>query len=319
MKNPFHALNTFSATLIERADTWLVRVDTGRRPTSGVVYAVDAERALVVTAAHTLPSREGLSVARGKGAGTPATLLGYDPRTDLALLSTAPEGLTAAPFADSDTARVGHMVLTLGRPGAAVRATLGLVSAVGDAWQTGFGGDVARFFDIDGRLPEGFSGGALLDVDGRVLGVNTHALVRGGTTLPTETVRRVCDAIAVKGHVPQGHLGLGTQPAHLPPDAAEIAGQKGGLVVIHVEPEGPAARAGLGLGDVLLGLDGRAVEHHTALIAARDFAAGRTVTARVLRAGEVREVPFEVGERAPDPPGGGHGRCCGGRRGGFCR
>ena len=317
-KNPFAALNTHLAKLVAGAESWLVRVESGRRRTTGVVYAVKDGEALIVTAAHILAGDDTVQVATGEGPGRPARLSGWDPRTDLALLRADAGDWTPAPFASSDGGEAGHMVLTLGRPGRRVRATLGLVSAVGGPWQTGHGADIARLLDIDGRLPEGFSGGVLVDADGQVLGVNTHALIRGGTTLPTETVRRVIDLLAARGHMPRGHLGLGSQPARLPADLAAGEGQATGLVVVNVEPDGPAARSGVMLGDVLLALGARRVTDHGALVAARDALAGQRTSGRILRAGAVVTVDLEVAERegpGPEIPG---GRCGGGWGRGRC-
>lgn len=317
-KNPFVALNLHLAKLVAGAESWLVRVESGRRRTTGVVYAVKEGEALIVTAAHILAGDDTLQVAVGDAPARPARLAGWDPRTDLALLRADAGDLTAAPFASSEAVEAGHMVLTLGRPGRRVRATLGLVSAVGGPWQTGHGADIARFLDIDGRLPEGFSGGVLVDAEGQVLGVNTHALIRGGTTLPTETVRRVVDLLAARGHMPRGHLGLGSQPAMLPAEVAAAEGQPTGLVVVNVEPEGPAARSGIVLGDVLLALGERRVPDHGALVAARDALAGQRAPARILRAGQPVTLDFEIAERDGSGPELSGGRCGGGWRRGRC-
>jgi len=299
VKSPFANLNTHLAQLVADADRWLVRVEAGRRRTTGVVYRIEGDEALIATVAHVFGGDDALSVAHGDSPGVPARLAGWDPRTDLALLRTEAAGLAAAPFADdTDGLAVGHLALTLGRPGRRLQAMLGLVAGVGGPWQTGHGADVARFIEVDGRLPDGFSGGVLLDLDGRVLGLNTHALVRGGTTLPVETVRRVCELLATRGHMPRGHLGLGTQPVALPPVVVAREGQRVGLVVVSVEPEGPGGRAGVLLGDVLLRLDDRPLGSHGELVAARDALAGRSGALRVLRAGDVTTLDLSVGEKA---------------------
>jgi len=156
---------------------------------------------------------------------------------------------------------------------------------------------------LDLTLYPGFSGGPLVDVQGRVVGINTSGLSRQlELAIPVSTVVRVADELIDKGHVSRGFLGVGLQPARLPEafrrkltGASEI-----GLLVVNVQPDGPAAKAGVLLGDVLVTLDGApvsATEDVQAVVGTRRV--GSTVTATILRAGAPAEVSLTVGERPP--------------------
>lgn len=274
---------------VARAGASVVRVEgRHRRPSSGVVWASDR----VVTSAHGLDG-DTARVGTADGAQE-ARVLAVDEGLDLALLEVT--GLAPAERAPVVPA-TGAWVLTLGRPGARVRASLGIVGDAAGPWRTPRGAKVDAWIDVDGSLPRGFSGGALVDPDGRLIGVNTHGVVRGGTTLPAATVDRFV-AQAASGRAGRGWLGVAVWPVRLAGASAAAAGQAGGLVLLSVEGGGPADQAGLLVGDVLLGLDGEAVAQPQELVAwLADGRAGQAVTARIARAGEVRDVAVSVGRR----------------------
>jgi S1-C subfamily serine protease len=172
-----------------------------------------------------------------------------------------------------------------------------MVRALGDAWRTPFGGSVDRFIDVDGTLPWGFPGGPLVDTSGAILGINSRRLVRGGTTLPTATVRHAVEQIREHGGVRRGYLGLNVHAVSLPAVLAKLSGQTSGLLLTSVEDEGPAAKAGLMLGDVLLSIGGEVLASLEAILGALSQRGGQTVELRYARAGEVRETSVVVGER----------------------
>jgi S1-C subfamily serine protease len=219
-----------------------------------------------------------------------------------------PDGAPATPavLAPADALRVGALVLAIGRPGDAVTASLGAVSAIGGEWRTWQGGRVDRFVRLDLAIYDGFSGGPLVDAAGRVLGLNTSGLTRSApVTIPVSTVDRVADELLSKGHVRRGYAGVAVQPVEiperlvrqhaLPADAA--------LLVVAVEPEGPADRAGVFLGDVLVSLDGAALREPSDLLAGLS---GRTpLQVTLLRGGAPVIVTLTPGER---PSRGGRGR-----------
>lgn len=296
MSEPLQQFSEALAALVERTAPAVVRVDGRRRgAASGVAWSTD----VVVTAHHSLDRDEDVGIGFADGTTATATLAGRDPGTDLAALRVAGGGLEAASWADANGVKVGHLVLAVSRPGRSVQATVGMVSAVADAWRTPSGGKVDRYLQTDLALHPGFSGSALVDPAGRVRGVNTAGLLRGtATAVPAATVRRVVESLLAHGEVRRGYLGIGAQPVPLPADVEQRTGQAAALLVSSVQPDSPAARAGLMLGDVLMALDGHALGHPADLLPLLDEdRIGATVRARLLRAGEVREVEVVLGTR----------------------
>jgi S1-C subfamily serine protease len=191
------------------------------------------------------------------------------------------------------------VVLALGRPGRSVRARFGVVSALGGEVRLPGGGRLERYLESDIDPRRGFSGGPLVGGGGEVLGLNTSGLVRGTlVTLGTATLRRVVEGL-LTGRMKRGYLGIGSLPARLSVTQAAAAGASAGLLVTAVEPGSPADAAGIALGDVILTLDGQAIAGIEDLLGfLSEDRAGRTVTARVLRAGAVQEIALTVGQRS---------------------
>lgn len=274
---------------VAKAGASVVRVEgRHRRPTSGVVWASDR----VVTSAHGI---DGDTVRVGTVDGVQeAKVLAVDEGLDLALLEVA--GLIPATRA-TDGVATGALVLTLGRPGERVRASLGVIGDAAGPWRTPRGAKVDAWIDVDGSLPRGFSGGALVDLDGQVIGVNTQGVVRGGTTIPASTVDAFVARVAA-GRAGRGWLGVAVWPVRLAGPTAAAAGQAGGLVLLSVEAGGPADKAGLLVGDVLLGLDAEPVTQPQELVAwLADGRADLPAGARIVRAGAVHEIALTVGKR----------------------
>lgn len=287
-------LSDLLAAAVERAAPSVVRVDLRCGATSGLVARADG---LVVTAHHAL-DRDEVEVLLHDGRTARGTLRGRDPGTDLALLQLDARDLAEPAWADDAALKVGHLVAPLGRPGRSVRATLGMVSGLGDGYRTLAGGSIDRRIDVDGSLPRGFSGGPLIDARGAVVGVNTAALLRGGTTIPAATVRRVVDALAAHGRIAKGFLGVGAHPVRLPTELAATAKQALGLLLTAVDADSPAAKGGLLLGDIVLSVDGHATERPTDLVALLSTRASVSITVSLVRGGEARTVELVTGERA---------------------
>ena len=290
-------LSAAMAGLVDLAGASVVRVEGRRgRPASGIVWSPDGE---IVTASHVVSREEGLLVGLPGGDKVEAREVGRDPAADLAVLRTSATGLKPPAWLPIEEARVGHLVLALGRPGRTVQATLGVISALGGEWRTPEGSLIERYLQTDVVMYPGFSGGPLVSADGRVIGLNTSGLARGvSLSLPAATLQRVVPMLLAHGHIRRGYLGIGAQPVRLPEDIAGQLGQETGVLLMSVEPGGPAASAGMTLGDTLVGLEGAPIRHMDDLLAALGGdRIGQPLAARILRGGKLQEMRVTAGER----------------------
>src|SRR5262245_21317578 len=289
------ALSNDLAAAVERAARSVVAVHARPRlPSSGVHW----RPGLVVTAEHTVRVEEEIRVSWPDGRSAPAALVGRDPGTDLAVLPVGDGDWPVVELGNSADLKVGNVVLAVGH---GPRASVGVVSAVGGAWRTWRGGEVDRLLRLDLVLYPGFSGGPLVDASGQVAGLVTSGLSRQlELAVPASTVARIVDEVAATGRISRSYAGLGFQPVALPESLRRLApGQADhGLIVVSIEADGPAARAGVMLGDVFVALEGAALRDPadvSALIARRR--AGAAVTASLIRAGALVEVAITLGER----------------------
>lgn len=285
MSSTLLALSNDLAAAVERASSSIVAIDARpRTPSSGIVW----RPGVVVTTDHTTERDEEITLTFSGGKSAVGRLAGRDPSTDLAVIQFEGDASPAV-TADTSTLKVGHLVLAVGR---GISASLGTVSSIGGPWRTWRGGNLDHFVKLDLAIYTGFSGGALVDADGRVVGVNTSGLARGlATAVPVSTVNRVVDELLAKGHVARGYLGVGMHPVRLPEGRA-------GVIVLSVEPDSPAAKAGVFVGDVIVALDGRPVtdtdDVQSALSGAR---IGKLTPAQIVRAGAAIEIGITIGER----------------------
>jgi len=282
------------ADVVEAASRSVVRVD-GRSPVSGSVLSDEGH---IVAVNHTL-DRDELDVGLPDGSAVGARVIGRDPATDLALVQAEATGLTPASWGDLDGARVGEVVVAVYRPGRTARAGFGILAALGDGWRTRFGGKIDRYVEASLPLQPGFSGGLLVSATGKALALSVSGLVRGVPLgIPAATVKRVAQDLLTHGHVRRGYLGVGSYPVALPPALQSSLGQTTALVVVSVQADSPAAKAGVLLGDVVAGVDGHAVSEPADLLRLLDEeSVGREVVLRVVRGGEVRDLRATVGER----------------------
>jgi S1-C subfamily serine protease len=244
---------------------------------------------LVVTADHTVRVDGPVTVTRPDGRVIQATVAGRDPAVDVAVLRVEAPDVPVADMADFGEVRVGNIVLAVGQ---GPRASLGVVSAM-----RGEG----RGLHLDLVLYPGFSGGPLVDVRGRVLGITTSGASRHlQLATPGPVVSRVVDELLRHGRIPRAYLGVGTQPVRLPDTLRQRLGvdQATAVIVVDVQPGSPAAAAGLAMGDVVVALGGTPItdpaDFRTVL---RPERVGETITAAVVRGGEPHDVPVQVGER----------------------
>ncbi len=284
------------AALIERCGPSVVTVDARRgRAATGVAWGDN----VVLTAAHTLEHEDEIKVLAGDSSMA-ASVVGRDPGTDLAVLKVEGLSTPAAARAKSADVRPGQLVLAVGRPGQ-LQVTLGIVSGMSGAYRSWRGSQVERLIETTAELLPGFSGGPLLDAEGRLIGINSWNFGRGlSRALPIETVERVVESLRTHGRIRRAYLGVGTQPVRLADALATQLGQATGLLVVTVEPGGPAANAGFLQGDTIVSIDGGPVRQLDDLFnAVRRLEVGSTHTLRAIRAGEVKDLRVTVTERAP--------------------
>jgi S1-C subfamily serine protease len=289
-------LSNQMADAVERVRPALVLVNgRQRQPASGVVFAPE----YVLTAEHVIEREEDLTIETDDGGTLPAQIAGRDPVSDLAILKVA--GLALDPATPTHApARVGQIVLAVGRPSSnGPMASLGIVSAVGGPLRTSRGAVLEQFIQVDATPYPGFSGGPLIDPTGAVIGVLTTGLINGvPLVVPAAAAWRTAETLAAQGHIKRGYLGISSQPVELP--AAQRGGQaqESGLLVVRVEPDSPAARAGLLLGDILVSVDGKSVADTDDLqVHLSGDRVGATVAVAVIRGGTPQTLSLTIGQR----------------------
>ena len=180
-----------------------------------------------------------------------------------------------------------------------MRASLRIVGALSaDEIRTPGGGRLDRWVETDRQIPRGFGGGPLIDAAGEVIGMASRTLFRGADlTVPTATLRRVVDEILAHGGVRRGYLGVGAYPVALPAPFAQQLGQDSGALVASIEDGGPAAAAGILVGDILVKLGGAAIGGPLDLRTALLDRGGQTVDAELIRAGAAQTIAVTIGSR----------------------
>lgn len=305
MSSALLALSNNLADAVERAGRAVVAVNARRRiPSSGVHW----RSGVIVTADQTVKRDEEITVTLPDNRTVPATLAGRDSSTDLAVLKLQEletsniASLPTAEIGDTSSLKVGHLVLAVARPGeSGLSATMGVVSALSGGWRTWSGGQIDQFVRLDLTLYPGFSGGPLVDASGRVVGINTSGPRHMVLAIPASTVNRVINGLLEKGRIARGYLGLGMQPVHLPDTLKNTLtlNSNGGVIVVNVEPNGPADQAGVLIGDVLLSLDGTPVNDtgDVQKMLGPD-SVGKTISVQIVRGGALAEVAIAVSERS---------------------
>jgi S1-C subfamily serine protease len=305
-----HAVDVVGPSVVKIEITRKVRDGNGNRGRaepekgggSGFVFADDG---LVLTNSHVVADAAVLTVALPDGRRSNADLVGHDPDTDLAVLKISAPELSVARLGDSSRLRPGQLVVAVGNPyGLQHTVTAGVVSALGRSLRSTSGRLIDNVIQTDAALNPGNSGGPLVTTDGDVVGINT-AMIMGGQGLsfavPINSARVVIPALLREGRVRRSYLGIGAQDVpilrrvvryfHLPADT--------GVLVVSVEPDGPAARAGVREGDILVECAGEPVsgadDLHRLLTVER---IGRQLPIGILRGTEQLTIEVEPREAA---------------------
>ncbi len=270
---------------------------------SGVIVRADG---YILTNYHVIDGAEDIKVDLSTHETHSAKVVGSDPPSDLAVLKMNAGGLPVLHLGDSDQVRVGDICLAVGNPLAIGESvTEGIISAKGRSTETG-SGSYQDFLQTDAPINQGNSGGALVNTRAELIGINSQILSSNGGNIgigfaiPSNMARRVMDQLISGGKVQRGMLGVGIQG--MTPALAASMGMKEqhGVLVRSVSPEGPAAKAGVKPGDVILDLDGKPTDDENALrneIAA--MAPGTTVTLTIWRNGSQQQVRATLSELTP--------------------
>jgi S1-C subfamily serine protease len=247
-----------------------------------------------VTASHTIETDGALTVTTPDDRALSAEVAGRDPGLDVAVLRADLGAVATADLAPDAELRVGHLVLAIG---AGPRASAGIVSAV----NTRGGGSAGDTIAVDLTLYPGFSGGPLIDVLGRVVGLVTSGASRHlQGAIRAAAVARLVEQVAQRGRLARAYLGVATQPVALPEALRQRLGveQPTAVIAVNVRPDGPAGAAGLIIGDIVVSIDGQRIAEPEDLVAVlRPERVGQAVAVRIVRGGEPRELMVTIGER----------------------
>ena len=303
MATEWAAISNALAEATEKAARFAVAVHSGARgSTSGVIW----RPGLIVTAEHGVRREEQIQVTLPDGRAASAQVAGRDPSTDLAVLRYDAASAPAAAISSAAEFKAGQLALIVGRTRASGPvAALGIVSLVTGERRLWGGGVISPYVRLDAALQSIAVGGAVVNASGEIVGIATPKFAPAGALAVTaSTVNRVADTLLAKGHIPRGYLGVGMQPVRLPEQLRESLKrqEKTAAMVLEVEPGGPADQAGVVIGDILIGMNGKAVLRLEDVLAhLHGEQIGKTIRAEFLRGGVKREASLVAAER---PQGG---------------
>ena len=284
---------------VAQAGRSIVAVDgRGGRTSAGIVWRTE----FVLTAAHTIRKEANIGIISAPGKTVTARLAGRASGAGVALLKLdQPIEATPADLGGGAPLAVGELVVAVARTRRGnLVASSGILSGLMGEWQMG-GTRIDQFIRPDLMLYPGFSGGALIGGDGKILGITTSGLLRGKPmAIPASTLTRIAEELSSKGHVATPYVGLLMQPVSIQESLKKQSGVQasGGLLVMHVEPGGPADRAGVFIGDILIELEGRSADDLEDLQQIlRQRGVNQPLKTGVLRGGQKTELTITIGER----------------------
>ncbi len=294
-------LSNALASATEQAAANVVAVHSEPRGSaSGVIWRTG----VIVTSEHALRRDEDIRVTLAVGRVAQATLVGRDPSTDLAVLkcSEATNAIASASTGDPATLKPGSLILAVGRTRASGPvAAFGAVSLVAPERKTWTGVSLSPYVRLDVSIQPTAVGGAVVDAAGKIFGIITPRFGRFGSTLtPASTVNNVVETLLEKGRIPRGYLGVGLQPVRLPEALRQTLKreERTAAIVLEIEPNSPANRAGLMIGDIIVSLGGdkvvRLEDIHSKL---HGSAIGKPFAIGFVRGGALQNAEITVAER----------------------
>lgn len=309
----FQDVSNSTAAAVDAAAPSVVGVAARRKfPATGIVWDADGH---IVTANHVVRHDENITIILPNAETADATLVGRAPMADIAVLKTEATGLTPANWVADDAVKVGQLVLAVGRPGASIQATLGVLSGSGQVAtghprqqgrRKGRGGrhkmrggprSAQNVLITDVTMYPGFSGGPLVGGDGQFYGLNTSGMGGGmSTTVPVATLKKMVSSLIEHGQIEAGWLGIGLQHVRLPEALQTELDQETGILIVSVEEGSPAQAAGLHMGDTLVAAAGHALTSPDDLyMVLTDDVIGQTIEISIVRGGAVMQVDATIG------------------------
>lgn len=299
MSSTLLALSNNLADTVEQVGRSVVAVKARSRFSSSGIHW---RSGIIVTAEETIRRAQEITVTLADGRTVPATLVGRDASTDIAVLKVTNSELPVAQIGETASLKVGHLVLAVGRSQeSGLNASLGVVSALGGAWRSSYGGSIDQFVRLDLSLYPNSEGGPLVDATGHVVGMTVSGPRHSVLAIPSTTVNRVVNTLLEKGRVARGYLGLGMQPVRLPDSVKNQLNLAavGGVIVVNVEQNGPAEQAGVMIGDVLVAINNTPVSDTSEVQAMLGpQSVGQTLKAQIVRGGTLVEVAIAPAERS---------------------
>ena len=273
--------------LVDKASRRVVAINAGDRDAaSGILW----RSGLIVTADEALGEEEDVELTMPDGGTATGTLAGRDPSSDIALLRVEAQAATVESLKAASIMKSGHLAIAVGRGSYGEIAASGIVKECGGSWRSWAGGLIDRRILLDLDLDSRAHGGAVVDADGNFIGLAAFGPRNRALVIPAETVDRIAEALAVKGSIARGYLGVALRP---------FWRRRGtGAVVVKVDADGPAKRAGVHVGDVLTAWSGEPIRDvHDVFRRLGPDTVGSTVTLDVTRANQPASIEVVVGER----------------------
>jgi S1-C subfamily serine protease len=290
------ALSDATAQLVQHAAGSVVSVNSGSRwQTSGIHW----RSGIIVTAEEVLEHDENIELTLPGGRSVLASLVGRDPTTDVAVLRFQPDGLPTAATARAPL-RTGEAIFAVGNHDGNALAAFGIVALAGKSWRSSRGGTIDNLLRLDLTLSPAAEGGALVDAHGRFLGMTVLGPRRRALAIPTSTIERAVDQLLTRGHVFRAYLGAGLRPVRgeRRQDNSPTSSDGRGVLVVDIDPEGPAKRAGLLLGDVITSWNGKSIDRVREVMHSLDpECVGATVELNLIRGGATTRLQVILGER----------------------